>query len=60
MASGRNIEAEYAEQQKADQEDEPEEPADESKQTKDDPNAAGIKGKGSFKGCGKDGKWCRS
>eukprot|EP00971_Amphidinium_carterae_P131713 2608964-Amphidinium_carterae.1 len=47
MASGRNIEAEYAEEQEAEghQEDEPEAPADESEPTEDDPNAAGMKGK---------------
>eukprot|EP00971_Amphidinium_carterae_P148884 2951670-Amphidinium_carterae.1 len=57
MASGRNLEAEYAEQQEgADQDDAPDTPADESEQTEDDPNAAGMKGKGNSKGRGKDGK----
>eukprot|EP00971_Amphidinium_carterae_P300358 5967722-Amphidinium_carterae.1 len=46
MASGRNLEAEYAEQQEeGGQDDDPTEPADESEQPEDDPNAAGMKGK---------------
>eukprot|EP00971_Amphidinium_carterae_P177669 3524172-Amphidinium_carterae.1 len=55
MASGRNLEADYAEQEGAEQDQAPE-PADESEQTEEDPNAAGIKGKGESKGRGKDGK----
>eukprot|EP00971_Amphidinium_carterae_P110996 2198391-Amphidinium_carterae.1 len=57
MASGRNLEAEYAEQQeRVDQDDDPDAPADESEQPEDDPNAASMKGKGSSKGRGKDGR----
>eukprot|EP00971_Amphidinium_carterae_P050892 1002249-Amphidinium_carterae.1 len=57
MASGRNLEAEYAEQQEGDdQDDDPDAPADESEQPEEDPYAAGMKGKGRSKGRGKDGK----
>eukprot|EP00971_Amphidinium_carterae_P091290 1806874-Amphidinium_carterae.1 len=55
MASGRNLEAEYAEQESAEQ-DETLDAADEPEQTEEDPNAAGVKGKGDSKGRGKDGK----
>eukprot|EP00971_Amphidinium_carterae_P118362 2345165-Amphidinium_carterae.1 len=55
MASGRNLKAEYAEEQEGGyQDDDPEAPADESEQPEDDPHAAGMKGKGSSKGKGKD------
>eukprot|EP00971_Amphidinium_carterae_P009647 190497-Amphidinium_carterae.2 len=53
MASGRNLEAEYADEDDDDQEDAPE--RDDPDQADEDPNAT-IKGKGDSKGKGRDGK----